>query len=220
MLKKSTLCRLLLIVVMLSACSPTAVSHNMPLVVCAPEAELTITSSKKQVSEFIPKNKNLISSFDEDECYNITPDFIADNSEYTIFKYDTSRESFIMYDGEVYSIGNCYGFDGITSMALADINMDNQYELYYTFTSGSGMPYSQIGYFDPVSKEDTIFDFVTHFSSLMLTMNESGDLCLNYATYPEGDSYVDFTIRSKEMIGTVIFDKGEITLNIDDSIIK
>lgn len=215
MMKKSTICLLLPIVFMLSACSATADSDNTPLAVCAPEAELTITSSKEQVSEFISKNKNLIALYDEDECYNITPDFIADNSEFTIFKYDISRESFIMYDGEVYSIGNCFGFDGITSMALADINMDNQYELYYTFTSGSGMPYSQIGYFDPVSKEDTIFDFVTHFSSLMLTMNESGDLCVNNAAYPEGDSCVDFTIKAQDLIGTIVFDKGEITLNID-----
>lgn len=215
MMKKSTICLLLPIVFMLSACSTTTDSENTPLAVCAPEDELTITFSKERVSEFIPKNKNYISSYDGDECYNITPDFIADNSEFTIFKYDISRESFIMYDGEVYSIGNCFGFDGITSMALADINMDNQYELYYTFTSGSGMPYSQIGYFDPVSKEDTIFDFVTHFSSLMLTMNESGDLCVNNAAYPEGDSCVDFTIKAQDLIGTIVFDKGEITLNID-----
>ena len=214
-MRKSSICLLFSIVFMLSACSTTADSENTPLAVCAPEAELTITSSKEQVSGFIPKNKNLIFSFDEDECYNITPDFIADNSEFTIFKYDTSRETFIMYDGEVYNIGNCFGFDGITSMALADINMDNQYELYYTFTSGSGMPYSQIGYFDPVSKEDTIFDFVTHFSSLMLTMNESSDLCVNNAAYPEGDSCVDFTIKAQDLIGTIIFDKGKITLNID-----
>lgn len=214
-MKKSTICLLLSIVFMLSACSTTADSDTTPLAVCAPETELTITSSKEQVSEFIPKNKNLISLYDEDECYNITPDSIADNSEFTIFKYDTSRETFIMYDGEVYSIGNCFGFDGITSMALADINMDNQYELYYTFTSGSGMPYSQIGYFDPVSKEDTIFDFVTHFSSLMLTMNESGDLCVNDAAYPKGDSCVDFTIKAQDLIGTIICDKGKITLNID-----
>ena len=215
MMRKSSICLLFSIVFMLSACSTAADSEDTPLAVCAPEAELTITSSKEQVSEFISKNKNLIASYDEDECYNITPDFIEDNSEFTIFKYDISGETFIMYDGEVYSIGNCFGFDGITSMALADINMDNQYELYYTFTSGSGMPYSQIGYFDPVSKEDTIFDFVIHFSSLMLTMNESGDLCVNNAAYPEGDSCVDFTIKSQDLLGTIVFDKGEITLNID-----
>ena len=219
-MKKSTICLLFLIVLMLSACSTAADSDNTPLAVCAPETELTITSSKERVPEFISKNKNFIPEYDEDECYNITPDFIADNSEFTIFKYDISSEAFIMYDSDVYSIGDGFGFDGITSMALADINKDNQYELYYTFTSGSGMPCAQIGYFDPVSKEDIIFDFVTHFSSLMLTMNEAGDLCVNNAAYPEGDSCVDFTIKSQDLLGTVVFDKGEITLNIDEGKIK
>ena len=218
-MKRSTICLLLSIVFMLSACSTTADSDNTPLAVCAPKAELTITSSKEQVSEFISKNKNLIALYDEDECYNITPDFIADNSEFVIFMYDTPRESFIMYDGDVYSIGDSFVGSAITSMALADINKDSQHELYYTFIWGSGMPRSLIGYFDPASKEITIFDFESLYG-IMLTMNEAGDLCINYAAYPEGDSCVDFTIKSQDLLGTVVFDKGEITLNIDEGKIK
>lgn len=147
---------------MLSACSTTADSDYTPLAVCAPETELTITSSKEQVSEFISKNKNLIS----------------------------------LYDGEVYRMGEGFAMGDVISMALADINMDNQYELYYTFVSGSGMPYSITGYFDPVSKENTIFDYVSYMN-LMLTMNESGDLCVNDAVRErDWDSYVDSTIKA------------------------
>lgn len=210
-MKKGIICLLVLMVFIPSACSMPVDSDNTNLAVLAPETEMTIASYKIQVSEFISQNINFTSSYDNDECYNITPDFIADNSEFTVFKYDISTESFIMYDGDAYSIGTCFGGSGITSMALADINMDNQYELYYTFSWGSGIPRSQIGYFDPVNKKVTIFDFDISISETMLTINESGDLCVKNAII-EADSFVDFTIKAQDLIGTIVFEKNEIML--------
>ncbi len=89
--------------------------------------------------------------------------------------------------------------------------MDNQYELYYTFSWGSGIPRSQIGYFDPVNKKVTIFDFDISISETMLTINESGDLCVKNAII-EADSFVDFTIKAQDLIGTIVFEKNEIML--------
>lgn len=222
-MKKSIIYLLFLIVFILSACSTIADSDDAELSVLAPETEMTITSCKTQVSEFVSENKNFTSSEDKDECYNITPDFISDHSEYAVFKYDTSTESYIMYNGEVYSIGSCFGGFGITSMALADINMDGQYELYYTFSWGSGMHRSQIGYFDPVSREVTIFDYSYYYSfidhssvlssEMILTVNASGDLCVNSAII-DMDSFVDFSIKAQELIGTIVFDEDEITLKL------
>lgn len=228
-MKKSILYLLFLIVFILSACSTTADSDNAELSVLAPENEMTITPYKTQVSEFVSANKNFTSDYDKDECYNITPDFISDHSEYAVFKYDTSTESFIMYNGEVYSIGLCFGGVGITSMALADINMDGQYELYYTFSWGSGIHCSNIGYFDPVSREVSIFDYSfiydyrlslidnssIHSSEMILTVNASGDLCVNSAII-DMDSFVDFSIKAQELIGTIVYDMDEITLKLYD----
>lgn len=219
-MKKRILYLLFLIVLILSACSTTADSDNTELSVLAPETEMTITSNKTQVLKFVFENKNFTSDYDKDECFNITPDFISDNSEYAVFKYDTSAESFIMYNGEVYSIGDCFGGFGIISMALADINMDGQYELYYTFSWGSGLHRSQIGYFDPVSREVTIFDY-SYFggpfsflsSEMILTVNASGDLCVSSAII-DLDSFVDFSITAQELIGTIVLDEDEITLKL------
>ena len=174
---------------------------------------MTITSSKIQISEFVTR-KDFTTSYDTDECYNITPDFVADNSDFAVFKYDKSTSSYILYDVVVYGIGTCFGGYGITSMALADLNADGQYELYYTFSWGSGMHRSQIGYFDPANKEVTIFDNSFFNSDMMLTVNDSGDLCVNRADL-DIDSFVDFTIKAQELMGTLTLDKNEIVLNID-----
>lgn len=102
---------------------------------------------------------------------------------------------------------------GITSVALADINMDHQYELYYTFSWGSGIHRSEIGYFDPVNKEITIFDESFYDSDMILTVNESGDLCVNSAVL-DFDTYVDFSIKAENLMGKIIFDRDEIVLNM------
>lgn len=195
-----------------SACSTASNSDSASLDVIAPKLEMTITSSKTQVSEFVSQNEDFTTGYPEDECFNITPSFISDNSDFAIYKYNKSDESFIMYDGDIYSIGRCLGGFGITSMALADINKDNQYELYYTFSWGSGIHRSQIGYFNPADKEVTILDYSFYFSDMMLTVNEVGDLCVNGTVF---DSYssVDFSLKPQSFLGTIVLERGKITFD-------
>ncbi len=151
--------------------------------------------------------------YDTDECYNITPDFVADNSDYYIFKYSSSTESFIMYDGEIYSIGTCFGGFGITSMALADLNKDGTYELYYTFSYGSGLHHSHVGYFEPINKEIHVFEDDDLLNSdMVLTVNDSGDLCVNSAIF-DMDDFVNFTIKAEYFIGTLGFEENQVVFN-------
>lgn len=233
--KKKAICLLFCMIYSLSACAKTPASNmdsgvpeaelssapfatsvqDMPLEVIAPESELTIVPSKTRVSEF---TKCAGYTAEEGDYYNITPDFIADNSDFEIFKSVSSTDSFIMYDGEVYSIGICFGGFGLTSMALADLNQDGEYELYYTFSFGSGVHALSIGYFDPVKKEVTILDcpLWLHLHELLLTVNEAGDLCVNLAMIAEEtyQSFVDFSLEAQELIGTIFYTEDTITLHL------
>lgn len=198
----------------LSACSISPISEKTALDTLAPESELTITSSDMQVSDFVEKMQGFTTYYETDECYNITPAFVADNSDYSIFKYSSSTESFILYDGESYSVGTCFGGYGITSMALADLNKDGTYELYYTFSWGSGLHRSHVGYFEPINKEIHVFeDDVLLESDMILTINSSGDLCVNSATI-DMDDFVNFTIKAQDFIGTLDFKGNQVVLNI------
>ncbi len=205
-----TLC----ITIVLSACSISPISEKTALDPLAPESELTIISSDTQVSDFLKKMQGFTTYYETDECYNITPVFVAANSDYSIFKYNNSTESFILYDGEIYSIGTCFGGFGITSMALADLDKDETYELYYTFSWGSGLHRSHVGYFEPINKEIHVFEDDALFNSdMILTVNNSGDLCVNSATL-DMDDFVNFTIRAQDFIGTLDFEENQVVLNI------
>lgn len=205
----------------LSICFTGTGSAQAALEPLAPESELTITPSRKQVAAFEALNKDFKSPYDTDECYNITPDFIADHSDYAIFKYEKCCESFILYDGQIYRLGECLGRSNITSMALADLNRDGQYELYFTFLWGSGVLRSQIGYFNPANRKVTVFDYSVFVCDLMLTVNEAGELCVNTVTpdYYDNESDVDFVVKALDTIGTITLEKSRITAHIDQSIL-
>ena len=88
------------------------------------------------------------------KCFNITPDFVADNSEYQIFKFSDTSESFLVYQDEIYKIGNNKRGKGILNFALADNNQDEIPELYYAYEwSVSEILRSNVAYFDPISKK-------------------------------------------------------------------
>lgn len=211
---QSIICLTLCITIGLSACSISPISEKTALDTLAPESELTITSSDTQVSDFLEKMQGFSTYYETDECYNITPDFVTDNSDYSVFKYGSSTESFILYDGEIYSIGTCFGGFGIISMALADLDKDGTYELYYTFSYGSGLHRSHVGYFDPISKEIHVFeDDALLNSDMILTVNNSGDLCVNSATL-DMDDFVNFTIKAQDFMGTLGFEGDQVILNI------
>ncbi len=214
MKKKSIIGLVIGLLFSLSACSGVSVSRNADSNVIAPKSEMSVIPSDEQVSEFAEEMKDGAASYNRDKCYNITPDFIAENSDYMIFKYDKSTSSLIVYEGESYSVGTCFGGYGITSMALADLNGDGKSELYYTFSWGSGIHRSQIGYFDPAGKEVTVFDYELYDRDMMLTVNESGILCVNSAEL-DICSCVDFSIKPCEKIGTIESEGGRIELDID-----
>ena len=75
-MKKGILYFLLSTTIIVSACSAAADSEQEALAVLAPETEMKIVSSMIQDNEFVSENKLFISEYDEDECYDITPDFV------------------------------------------------------------------------------------------------------------------------------------------------
>lgn len=195
---------------------PEQTKGGLPVI--AP-VELKVTPSKDGAAEFLEKNEGYTSMYEEDTCYNITPDFIAKNSDFAIFKYDKSAASFVMYEGEVYMAGDYFGGDGIESMALADLNQDGQYELYYTFSFGSGIHRTMIAYFDPSTKKEESFDYASYHYGIILTANEDGELCVKIGTYDldySKDWYVDYSMKATEQqMGAIVWEEGTITLKID-----
>lgn len=50
---------------------------------------------------------------------------------------------------------------------------------------------------------------------MMLTVNSSGNLCVNSAALDDMDSFVDFVIKAEDLIGTIVFEDKGITFNMN-----
>lgn len=148
---------------------------------------------------------------DSGQCYNVTPEGIAEQYGLAVFKFDKFCDSFLLYDGEVYPLGEWFGGFGVTSFAVADLNEDGKTELYFTYSWGSGIPRSQVGYFDTANQETVLFDFSNMFGEAVLAADDDGTLCVYRADF-QVHSFVDIALTAEDKIATLLFDSEKISL--------
>lgn len=167
--------------------------------------------SSNEVEEFMQYVNNLQEEDYTDTCYNITPQDIAHDYGFRIFKFDASCRSYLLYENEIYPLGTWFGGIGVTSFAVADLNTDGKFELYFTFSWGSGMHRSQVGYFDSASKEVTIFDYDGISQEFVLTEDTNHVLSVHSANC-NMNSFVDMELSAKKKIATIVGNSSEISL--------
>jgi len=119
-----------------------------------------LTGSQDHVVEFLHLASDigfdkLPRMYPDDTCYNVTPQYVFDQTGCRIFKYSQSCESFLQADGRIYSIGIGFGGLGLTDIQLCDFDRNGQADLLYTFSAGSGLHISQINHFNLTTKEET-----------------------------------------------------------------
>ena len=174
-----------------------------------------LTPSKNNVAELLSSYDFPEGSYNNDELYNITPQEMTDKYGFRIFKYDQCCESYLEYNGSIYHIGTGFGGSGTTSFAVADLNSDGNPELYYTFSWGSGMHRSQIGYFDTAVLTDFAvnYDLPDHEIKLSST-NAALEVC--EASVVESNGFANIKTTAKDKIGELIYENGAIQFKTPD----
>ncbi|WMJ89195.1 M56 family metallopeptidase [Anaerocolumna sp. MB42-C2] len=173
----------------------------------------TISGTQDGVLDFLSHQQNFKSGYNNDTCYNITPNYIRQNSDYLIFKYDTSCASLLLYEDKIYPLGEWFGGYGLTSMSLFDLDGDQKPELYFTYSFGSGLHRSNAAYFDPIANKVIVFNYTHPNSDMLITPNYDGGLSLYDADIKTIDSFVNFEIEKKDYISDITYENGQISLN-------
>ncbi|RAU96393.1 hypothetical protein [Paenibacillus sp. YN15] len=171
-----------------------------------------IAGTRDNVDAFLSLQQDFKSGSDRDTCYNITPEYIKENSDYRIFKYDTSAASFLLYKDKVYPLGQWLGGFGLTSMALADLDGDGRQELYFTYSWGSGLHRSHAAYFDPAAKQVITLEYIRMDGDMVLADNYDGSLSVFDATLSSRRGFVDFDIAGTGLIADIVYANGKISL--------
>ena len=170
-----------------------------------------LTPTKSGVDEFMAQYSVPQNMYENDELYNITPQEITDKYGFRIFKYKKNCESFLEYNDNIYTLGTGFGGYGTTSFAVADLNNDENIEIYYTFSWGSGMHRSHIGYFDTALSKELGFDYTCWDKDMILTVN-SGRLEA-YVANIKGN-FVYMTATPKDKVGEIAVENGKIVFNM------
>lgn len=165
------------------------------------------------VEDFLNLSREKSISFESKElenCYNITPDFVKENSEYKIFKFKDTAETYIVYENEIYKIGNNKRDRGTTSFALADINQDEKLELFYTYIwKVSEVSRTNVSYFDPLEKKEVGIN-KNYVENNAVLINKNEELSIYNGTMSNEENYVDLTINARLESDVLVNDNGVI----------
>ncbi len=162
------------------------------------------------VDEFIAQYDVPQNEYENDELYNITPQEITDKYGFRIFKYSQNCETFLEYNGNVYILGKGFGGNGTTSFAVTDLNNDGNIEIYFTYSWGSGMHHSQVGYFDTATLKEIDFDY-SGWDDMILTVN-NGNLEAYTADW-NIKNFVYIEATPKDKVGEISVENGNIVFN-------
>lgn len=160
--------------------------------------------SSRGVDEFLERHHSKSpSELGSGICYNVTPEIISGRFGFDIYKFDTSCESLLLYKDQVYPLGEWFGGLGVTSFAVTDLNKDGSFELYFTYSWGSGIPRSLVGYFNSSDNQIVTFDFTAWYKEMVLGTDRDGTLCV-YEADCNINTFVDIKLVPGAKIGSIV----------------
>ena len=206
-MKRKAMPALLAVLMLLSACAGGGGS--------APEKDAIVTfqlsPSQEGVTEFLEQLEAPPSLYDNDRCYNVTPREIAGQYGFEIFKFDQSCAGYLLCGGQIHPLGEWFGGNGLVTFAVADLNGDRTAELYFTYSWGSGMHRSMVGYFDLAADEPVLFEY-WNIGRDMILVAEGETLSLFNARFDEFRSFVELHAEAEDKVAELVYEDGAITL--------
>jgi len=175
-----------------------------------------LTHSKDDVVDFIKLFEREYGDYiggasaTNDDCYNITPKEIGEKLDFSVFKFDTSMESFVLYEGKIHKIGSGFGGVGLLSLHLSDFDEDGIHELIYTFSWGSGMHRTNLGYFDFSTKEETLLEYGYFDADIFIQKVGKNQFSLHKGNANYGDMTVSVNLDEKSYVADISLEKDGI----------
>lgn len=126
----------------------------------------------------------------------------------------TNETFLIQYDGIVLRLGVSDGGQGVSSLAISDLDNDDRFELYYTYGFGSGIKQSRLGVYAPAIAPGELFEAeVSYLGDLGLFSDEPGQVGVRAV---EADPET-LTIKYLETLGTLSLEQvdGQVQLKFN-----
>lgn len=163
--------------------------------------------------------------FDEEHCFNVTPEQVAAETDMQIFKFSDSCASYVMLDNEIYLLCDFFGGYGFVNAVPCDFDNDGNKDLLVASSWGSGMHRSIISVFNSVTKESTVlYDtsdtdkpntglFVSTVVPVYSSTQEFEDLPVTYMVYSAriityDSDFINLSYVSTGVVGSIEVENG------------
>jgi hypothetical protein len=111
-----------------------------------------------------------------------------------------------------------FGGYGVMDVRVCDLNRDGKYELLFSYSFGSGLHRSEIGYFDLKTLARDGLDYVYLNYDMMIYKNPDGSFSLYHANVqPLDNSMINFDLTSGKHLADIIYVDGKIGIKSDSS---
>lgn len=140
--------------------------------------------------------------------YDITPKEVKKEIGCQIFKVNYSCETYVIYKSKVFPIGFGFGGMGIVSLTTCDFDGDNQKDLIYTFSWGSGLHRSQIGVFNFSDEKEEWLNFTQLNKDVMLKRISEDNFKIYIAEVVDMADFIHFKLSKKELVGEILRKNG------------
>lgn len=232
-MKRSCIIMMTLMMI-IGMCSCNLVSNNKADSDDTEKLYMTAPCSKEDVDAFCDivgeiQGDGLISGFDLDKekCFNVTPEQVALETSYKIFKFSDSCASFVMIDNEVYTLCEWFGGYGFVNAVPCDFDNDGNKDLLVASSWGSGLHRSIISVFNSTTKESTVIydtsttdnpqiDLFVAISTLSFSSKDPSALPIYYEVYSaeiksNDNNLADLSYVATGVVGSISTDNGVIT---------
>ena len=221
------------LMMIIGLCSCNSESNNKDNFDNTEKTYMTTPCSKEDVGAFCDiigelQGEGLFSGFvlDREKCFNVTPQQVAWETNYKIFKFSDSCASFVMIDNEVYTLCESFGGYGFVNAVPCDFDNDGNKDLLVASSWGSGLHRSIISVFNSTTKESTIIydtsttdnpqvDLFVAISSPSFSSKDPSALPIYYEVYsakikPNDNNLADLSYVATGIVGSISADNGEI----------
>lgn len=119
------------------------------------------------------------------------------------------NETFIItYNGIVLPMGTATGGQGVSSMALSDLDRDGQAELYFSYSFGSGVHQSHLGVYVPAYDPQKIYEAKTYFLGDLMLFSEQKNHVGVRIVEPDPETK---TANPQELLGQLHLEKVDLS---------
>ncbi len=230
---KRSLIIIITLAMIIGLCSCDLASNNNNGFDDTEQSYMTTQCSKENVDDFCEivgklQGDGLLSGFvlNKEKCFNVTPQQVALETNYKIFKFSDSCASFVMIDNEVYTLCEWFGGYGFVNAVPCDFNNDGNKDLLIASSWGSGLHRSIISVFNSVTKESTVIydtsttdnpqiDLFVAISSPSFSSKDPSALPIYYQVYSaeiksNDNNLADLSYVATGIVGSISTDNGVI----------